>query len=414
MTAGSVRRLLAAIALSLALTACAGRPQGVLLPVGETVPGASTVDILVTTTRSDQDVPPSQMFSGERGRGMGFADIDVSIPPESVRKIGEVQWPSSLPGNPATDFVTIRADRIDKEQAIAQLNGRLRKTPHRRVLLFVHGFNTRFEEAVYRFAQIVHDGGAPVVPVLFTWPSRGRLLAYGYDRESANYSRYALETVLQFLAKDTDVREVVVMAHSMGNWVALEALRTMAIRDGRIAPKITEVILAAPDVDFDVFRRQIAEIGEKRPPFTIFVSRDDEALALSRRIWGNRSRLGQIDPNQEPYKSELEKARVTVVDLTGVQSGDALNHGTFAQSPEVVQMIGRQLASGQKLNDGGASFGETLGLVVGGAAATVGSAAAIAVSAPVAIIDPKTRESLGDQFEQFGTNAGTIVKPAAQ
>jgi esterase/lipase superfamily enzyme len=405
-------RITMAVAMGLALVSCGGRPNGVLIPVAQTAPGASVVDVLVTTTRSDENVPPAQMFSGERGRGMGFAEIAVSIPPDASRKIGEIQWPSSLPGNPATDFVTVRADRLDREQAISQLDARLRKTPHRRVLLFVHGFNTRFEEAVYRFAQIVHDGKTPVVPVLFTWPSRGRLLAYGYDRESANYSRYALETVLQFLSKDKNVNEVVVLAHSMGNWVALEALRTMAIRDGRISPKITSVMLAAPDVDFDVFRRQIAEIGEKRPPFIIFTSQDDEALAISRRIWGSSSRLGQVNPNVEPYRTELERAHVTVVDLTGVQSGDALNHGTFAQSPEVVQLIGRQLASGQTLTDGKASFGETLGLVVGGAAATVGSAAAIAVSAPVAIVDPRARESLGDQFQQFGTNATTIVKPS--
>jgi esterase/lipase superfamily enzyme len=53
----------------------------------------------------------------------------------------------------------------------------------------------RFDEAVYRFAQITHDSRATAVPVLFTWPSRGKFLAYAYDRESATYSRNALEEV---------------------------------------------------------------------------------------------------------------------------------------------------------------------------------------------------------------------------
>ena len=65
---------------------------------------------------------------------------------------------------------------------------------------------------------------------MFTWPSRGSVWAYGYDRESANYSRDALERLLQFLSKDPAVGEISVLAHSMGNWVALEALRQMAIR----------------------------------------------------------------------------------------------------------------------------------------------------------------------------------------
>jgi esterase/lipase superfamily enzyme len=47
------------------------------------------------------------------------------------------------------------------------------------VLVFIHGFNNRFDDAVFRFAQIVHDADARVVPVLFTWPSRGSVLAYG-------------------------------------------------------------------------------------------------------------------------------------------------------------------------------------------------------------------------------------------
>ena len=78
----------------------------------------------------------------------------------------------------------------------------------------------------------------------------------------------------------------------MGNWVTLEALRQMAIRDKAIAPKIRNVMLAAPDVDFDVFRRQIAEIGVQNAPFTLFVSRDDSALAISSKLWGNAARVG--------------------------------------------------------------------------------------------------------------------------
>ncbi len=94
----------------------------------------------------------------------------------------------------------------------------------------MHGYNTRFEEAVYRLAQIAHDAGAPVVPVLFTWPSRGKLFDFVYDRESATYSRDGLETVLQAMVKDPNVREISILAHSMGNFVAVEAIRQMAIR----------------------------------------------------------------------------------------------------------------------------------------------------------------------------------------
>jgi esterase/lipase superfamily enzyme len=98
------------------------------------------------------------------------------------------------------------------------------------------------------------------------------------------------------------------MAHSMGTWLAMESLRQMAIRDGRVAPKIDNVILASPDIDVDVFARQWTEMGEHRPKFTIFVSQDDRALAASRFISGDVQRLGQINPAEEPYRSKLEKA----------------------------------------------------------------------------------------------------------
>ena len=183
----------AAAFVLLALGGCAGRPSGNLIPVSTSAPGAKSVDMLVATTRAEDLAPPGIMFSGERGRGLAFADIVVSIPPDAVRKVGEVQWPSSAPGDPAHDFVTLRADRLELRQAKAAFDQRVRATPKRHVLVFVHGYNTRFEEAVYRLAQIAHDSDAPVVPVLFTWPSRGKLLDYVYDRESATYSRDALE-----------------------------------------------------------------------------------------------------------------------------------------------------------------------------------------------------------------------------
>ena len=116
------------------------------------------------------------MFGGARGRGLDFADIVVSVPPEGPRKPGEVEWPSRPPGDPEHDFVTLRADRMDLVQAKAAFNARVARTPGCKVLVFVHGYNTRFEEAVYRFAQIVHDAHVDVAPVLFTWPSGGNAI----------------------------------------------------------------------------------------------------------------------------------------------------------------------------------------------------------------------------------------------
>lgn len=383
--------------------------KGTLVPVPDTVPGASTVDMLVATTRM-KATDPQEFYSGSRGSELSFAEFKVSIPPEANRKEGEVQWPQRIPGNPATDFVTLKADVIDRKQATAWFNRTVRTVPQRRVLVFIHGFNNRFDDAVFRFAQIVHDAGTPVVPVLFTWPSRGSVLAYGYDRESNTYSRNALENTLRTIASDPAVGEISILAHSMGNQVTLEALRQMAIRDGRVAPKIRNVLLAAPDVDVDLFREAVLDMGKSRPSFTLFVSQDDRALALSRRIWGD-VRLGAIDPEQEPYRSNLESAGITVLNLSGLRTGDPLNHSKFAQSPEVVRIIGRELAEGQTLTDSRVGVGDRIIQVTAGAAAAVGTAAGLAVSAPVAIVDPRTRENFQGHVGNLGQAVSGTLAP---
>ena len=316
--AKSKRRLVVAAAVA-ALAGCAGQPKGVLTPVVAGAPQTDSVEMIVATMRDPTDVP-GEMFSGERGLQPAFATITVSIPPPGVHAVGAVEWPKKLPPDPAKEFAVLDAELIEREAARAWFHDRVAKAPGRSTLIFVHGFNNRFEDAVFRFAQIAHDSDMQAVPVLFTWPSRGSMLAYGYDRESTNYSRDALELLLQVLARDPSVGEVSILAHSMGNWVTMEALRQMAIRNGRIAPKIRNVMMAAPDLDVDVFRAQIEQMGTPHPNFTLFVSQDDRALAVSRRVWGDVARLGAIDPETEPYKTELSNYRIQVIDLTKLKA----------------------------------------------------------------------------------------------
>ncbi|WP_457302574.1 alpha/beta hydrolase [Phyllobacterium sp. P5_D12] len=385
------------LVLAVLTAGCAGRPKNVLLPVAETSSGTTKVEMLVTTTRSRSSVP-GQMFSGERGLTPSFADITVSIPPSKVRKIGEVSWPKRLPSNPATDFAVLKADALPLDAAKSRLNFLVRKNPDHSVIVFIHGFNNRFEDSVYRFAQIMQDSGIPNTPVLVTWPSRGSLLAYGYDRESTNYTRNALETLFQYLAKDPEIKDVSILAHSMGNWLALESLRQMAIRNGRLPAKFKNVMLADADVDVDVFRSQIADMGPQRPQFTLFVSRDDRALALSRRVWGDIPRIGSIDPEQSPYKEELAANKIAVIDLTKIKAGDRLHHSKFAESPQIVQLIGARISQGQTLTDSRVGLGDKLLAATTGTAAAAGSAAGLILSAPIAVVDQNTRENYANQM----------------
>jgi esterase/lipase superfamily enzyme len=279
------------------------------------------------------------MFNGKRAPLVSYASVGVSIPPDRTRTIGQVQWPASLPGDPHVNFVTTSAEHIDKPAFNASVSSAAKNVSGGKVLLFVHGFNNRFDDAVYRFAQIVHDAKAQGTPVLFTWPSRGEvgLRSYTYDRESANYSRDALEQVIEALERNPNVKEINLLAHSMGNWIALEALRTRSIRAGKIGNKVRNVFLVAPDVDADVFRTQIARIGFPRPRVMLFVSQDDGAMKLSKLIWGGEQRLGDINPEAEPYRSTLAGEQILVFDLTKLK-GNAHSRA-FDDITEVMLMV---------------------------------------------------------------------------
>lgn len=413
VVSGLGRRVLACALLVGLLSGCSGRPDGVLIPVPDTVPGTSRVDMVVATVRERSDGP--DIFNGERARTPSYAEIEVSIPPDGARKIGDVQWPRSIPGNPATDFVTTKLVDLTQDQATAWFHNRISRTPGRQALVFVHGYNQRFDDAVFRFAQIIHDSGAPVTPVLFTWPSRGSLLAYGYDRESTSFSRDSLERLLTFMAKDPSVGEISILAHSMGNVVTLEALRQMAIRNGRILPKIKYVMLAAPDVDVDVFYTFFHEIGKQheRPAFTLFVSQDDRALAVSKRVWGDVPRVGAVNPEQEPFRTEFEKNNINVIDLTKLRTNDPLAHGKFAASPQVVQAIGARLAEGQTMTDSRVGVGEHIIKATSDAAATVGTAAGLVIAAPVAVVDENTRAHYNQHVNQLGRSVSDTAESGA-
>ncbi|KQV83201.1 alpha/beta hydrolase [Rhizobium sp. Root1220] len=372
------------LVVALALLSGCGHPNGVMTPVAltATTPKTSQVNMLVATTREPTD-DPATLFNGERSPKPYLTEISVSIPPN--REPGTMQWPRRLPPNPATDFAVTSVKQVaTAAEARAWLSQHI-EGGH--ALVFIHGFNNKYEDSVFRLAQIVQDSGMQATPILFTWPSRAQLTAYEYDKESTNYSRTALEQALRTLASDPSVKDITILAHSMGTWLAMESLRQMGIRDGHVNPKIRDVILASPDIDIQVFAKQYAEMGTPKPKFTIFVSQDDKALAFSSLITGKVSRLGAINPAAEPYRSKLEQAGITAIDLTKVKGGDSLNHGKFASSPEIVQLIGQRLMTGQTLTDSNVSLGQGITAVVGGTVTTIGNVAATAVAAPATIIE---------------------------
>jgi esterase/lipase superfamily enzyme len=351
-------RATAILILALLCCSCAGRPlQGVLVPTAESAEGASRVPILIATTRQPATGDAGEMFNSERASTISYAQIAVSIPP--ARKIGEIQWPASPPGDPHRHFVTASTEYLDKPGFSAALAAVAKTTRRNKAMIFVHGFNNRFDDAAYRLAQIVQDSRAPVIPVLFSWPSRGvvGLSAYVYDRESADQSRDSLEQLIDTVALSPNVREVTLLCHSMGCLLTLDALLSRSMRAGQIGGKVKNVLLVAPDVDVNVFHQDMQQIGDHRPRFALFLSQDDHALKLSKSLWGGATRLGDINPDEEPYKTDLRREKILVFDLTHLK-GDSHSRA-FDDVASVMGMIERRLAEGQELAEDTSRVGNT-------------------------------------------------------
>ena len=354
ITVRQLSSILAVLVVAVALAACASRPEsGFLSPVAENVTGASNHTLLVATTR-ERDARPGTLFNGERGKSLHYATLTVSIPPTHIP--GKIEWASTPPGNPAADFVVRDEASLDGDKAFVQaLNAQLAMHPKgsRKVFVFIHGYNTLFAEGLYRFAQVVHDLKATGVPVLFTWASRGKLAAYVYDNNSATAARDDLEHTLRLLlASNAD--QVNILAHSMGNWVTVEALRQMKISGNlQYASKFGNVFLAAPDIDVDVFKSQMRRFGKPRKPYYIVLSKDDKALGFSKFIAGGENRVG-ADGNIE----ELEALGATVIDLTDVKGDDPSNHDKFVQLATVAPELSAVLGQGIGSKDGAATADE--------------------------------------------------------
>ncbi len=379
-----VRRGLALVGLMLVLAACAqARPEtGALIASHDPAPDASLHTIHIATTRAP-NAEAGTLFSGERGAQTGFARVAVSVP--AAHEPGEIEWPRRPPGDPAKHFVTRDGGVLSGEaEFTAGLKAALaaRPTGDRDVLVFVHGYNTLFAEGVYRYVQIVNDSGFAGVPVLFTWASRGRVVDYVYDRDSATAARDALERTLEVAAASGATR-VHILAHSMGNWLTVEALRQARIAGNRdFGGRLGEVVLASPDIDVDVFKTQMRRLGRPERPFNVLVSKDDRALQMAGRIGGGKPRVGAYEND-----AELAALGVNVIDLTRIDSGDKLNHAKFAQAPEIVRLLGGRLREGDRLAvkerpDLGRSL-ENFGRSLGG---VVGATADVIVTTPAAVL----------------------------
>ncbi|UNE55532.1 alpha/beta hydrolase [Bartonella machadoae] len=289
----------------------------------------TVVPVYVATSRMMQN-NYSQPYGAERSNKVHYNRVDVGIPQQHVKGLVEINA-----YKPTHDkyFAAVALQKYDnKEQFKQQLNTALAKKPKgkREIFLFIHGYNNNFADGVFRTAQFTSDYSLDVVSVHYSWPSAGSVPLYIYDRDSANFARDGLIELLKVIS-ETNADQISVIAHSMGNFVIMESFRTLALQ-GNYKPirRITSFLMAAPDIDVDVFERQLNDIKKLPQPTAILVSRADKALAVSGRLTGGHHRVGDGSDIEM-----LRKNGIAVLDFSNVDGGA---HNVFASSPTLMAL----------------------------------------------------------------------------
>jgi len=150
------------------------------------------------------------------------------------------------------------------------------------------------QAALFRAAQIAYDLGFDGPVFVYSWAASGTIEDYLYDNNSATLTVPRLKSFLKTLSEIREIQQVNIIAHSMGTLPLLAAM-TQLDKEGHDATKFREIILAAPDIDRDVFD-SLAEQLTLTPNriCTIYASGNDRALQASYLINGKIPRAGGI------------------------------------------------------------------------------------------------------------------------
>ncbi|KIH84041.1 alpha/beta hydrolase [Pseudomonas batumici] len=217
------------------------------------------------------------------------------------------------------------------------------------ILLFVHGFNVKFEDSIKRAAQVSYDLDLNLQTFVFSWPSIGEPLKYNRDFGRAIDSTDDFKNFLSKLAASNNGKRIHILAHSMGSKVVIPALTSLYAENHKFFKQhFGNIILAAPDFPretfFKTYKDSFADFGRT----TIYMSSDDRALKLSSSSYmADRDMLGFSGPAGFFYPG------IDSIDITQALSiEDILGHSKYGNSSRVLgdmhYMIGENLRANKR------------------------------------------------------------------
>lgn len=313
----------------------------------------NVVPVFYGTDRDRKDLGEKISYDWQRGRRLELGRALVTIPKDHVVPMVERPWAIRIPyidvtlyqaaEDPKKHFTIKELKALTRDEFLALVRERLQASERfeDHALVFVHGYKTTFENALYRTAQISYDLKFDGAPFLYSWPSGGTLQGYTYDRESAAQAEPYFREFLEMVVNDTGARKVSIVAHSMGNQLLLRVLQDLR-RSLPEGVKISQLILAAPDVDRHSFENIITSIRGIAEGITLYSASNDKALLMSRRVNGGIPRAGDV-PDDGPIIVEgMDTIDATASSMDSI----GINHSGYAENNALLQDIGALISSG--------------------------------------------------------------------
>ncbi len=286
------------------------------------------LNVFYATDRARTGSPrPNTFYGGERAT-LEFGVVEITVP--RSHKPGVVEAPSLIllewSDNPDRHIVISRIQPLTESDALNRMRKTLNERNSDEAFVFVHGYNTSFADAAKRTAQIAYDLNFDGIPIVYSWPSLANPFGYTSDEAVVRLGGRRLLTLLDKLARETGIRRIHLIAHSMGNRALADALELMAMRQSGLPPErppFEQVLFAAPDLDRDLFADMSSRFRSLAHRMTLYASDQDSALTTSRSIHGEHSRAGEAGDNV------LVSNSIDTIDMSDLGDG-MLGHTYFA------------------------------------------------------------------------------------
>ncbi len=303
-----------------------------------------------------------ELFGGSDGNKLILGSAIVTIP--NLRERGSIPTPNinllvariQVTSESAERHFTIAAtDVLEQDEFIERFNSRVQSAQNGnyegQAFVFIHGYNTSFDDAIFRTAQIAHDLRFDGPAVAFSWPSAGNPFYYLHDRDTSETSRQWLHQLLTLIADKTNATHVNIVAHSMGNRVALDVLSSPRFASNG-APtdklKLNEIVFAAPDVNRTSFEQNAGKVlSFIKGGVTLYASASDAALRWSKTLAGGNVRAGDVPPQGPVILQGID-----TIDVTDASSSFfSLNHTPFADRIHLVNDMRQLFQTGRRPPD---------------------------------------------------------------